>query len=293
MSFVMGRSQGSCLNIKQRGLNFASIFFCLILFSNPCCAEYCPCEPTFAEKTVDWVNNFFVDVGGDYGLYYSRCNLPAVGVVLFAAGIMANTSIDRSVNRFWQKNIRGPTADGFFRPQESISEFSYIKVYAAAVAATYWNKDDNCFSYLLYHWGYRSMRAWLIVSPQITLLRNYLGGGRPYYKNDCDGTRWKFGHYGRPSCSGHTFNGALPFITAAMMTEYRPLKYGLYFLSVLPGLARINFCKHSLSQVFLGWTLSYLAASTVDYADCLCDSFVKVGVTPQRDGAMFCASIQF
>ena len=57
--------------------------------------------------------------------------------------------------------------------------------------------------------------------------------------------------------------GALPFITAAKMTDKPLLKVAWYSLSVMPGISRINDNAHYLSQVALGWTLSYLVSSAV------------------------------
>lgn len=64
--------------------------------------------------------------------------------------------------------------------------------------------------------------------------------------------------------SGHAFMGAVPFISAAKMTDDPFWKAGLYFASALPGLSRINDDDHYTSQVILGWWMAYLAANAID-----------------------------
>jgi len=64
--------------------------------------------------------------------------------------------------------------------------------------------------------------------------------------------------------SGHAFIGAVPFITAAMMTDSLVLKGGLYACSALPALARLNEDCHYLSQIILGWWMACLACQAVD-----------------------------
>ena len=64
--------------------------------------------------------------------------------------------------------------------------------------------------------------------------------------------------------SGHAFMGAIPFLSAAKMTEDPYLKATFYVASTLPGLSRITDDDHYPSQVLLGWWIAYLAASAVD-----------------------------
>lgn len=61
--------------------------------------------------------------------------------------------------------------------------------------------------------------------------------------------------------------GAIPFLSAAMMTEDPYLRATFYVASTLPGLSRIADDDHYPSQVLLGWWIAYLAASAVDGAD--------------------------
>ena len=79
-----------------------------------------------------------------------------------------------------------------------------------------------------------------------------------------------------------------------MMTDCLPLRYGLYAISTLPGLSRLNDNMHYFSQVFIGWTLAYLAARIVDIADQeKCCPPINVGIYPIKKGAKLYASIEF
>ena len=66
--------------------------------------------------------------------------------------------------------------------------------------------------------------------------------------------------------SGHSFMGAIPFMSAAKMTDNLWLKGSLYAASTIPGISRINDDRHYFSQVMLGWWLAYLAESAVDHS---------------------------
>jgi hypothetical protein len=83
--------------------------------------------------------------------------------------------------------------------------------------------------------------------------------------------------------SGHSFMGAIPFLSAAKMADNTWLKAGLYAGSALPALSRINDDDHYPSQAFLGWWIAYLAASAVDHSqDSVNDN--RVHILPRPDG---------
>lgn len=270
-------------------------FFSKDFFSNLSNNEY-----------VSWARDFYYDVRCDYSIAYGKDNLINYGLLLLGTGVLANTGLDRSIHKNYQKHIRSNTTNAFFKPQKEIGLFNYLKVYAVGVLV------GNCLekftgSSIIYDWSYRTLRAMFIVSPQITFLRSVLGGGGPRGRMDDDdslsdrcrkaetyhSSKWRFFHHGRSTCSGHTFNGALPFLSAAMMTDVPTYRYTLIALSTLPGLARINDGKHYLSQVILGWVLAYLAVRTVDESDSCRGKDIKFGAQRVRDGLMFCAGYKF
>jgi hypothetical protein len=61
--------------------------------------------------------------------------------------------------------------------------------------------------------------------------------------------------------------GAVPFLTAASMTENRPLKAALFAGSFYTTWARLDDDAHYFSQCVLGWTIAYLATRSVSMTE--------------------------
>jgi hypothetical protein len=64
--------------------------------------------------------------------------------------------------------------------------------------------------------------------------------------------------------SGHTFIGAIPFLTAAEMTDKVYLQIPLVLGSLAEGWSRLDRDKHYFSQAALGWWLALLATRSVN-----------------------------
>lgn len=232
------------------------------------------------------------DIFCDFSIYFGRENLIDLGLVFLTIGTMANTNVDRSLSNHWQKGIRSPFTNAFFKVPNGIGKFNYVATYLATMAIGHW-QSEKLAGHLLYNWGYRSIRTLLIVGIQDPFYGWFIGNGRP-----CDGKHtatWKFfNRGGKCGCSGHTFNGAIPFITAAMMADSLPVKIGFYVLSTLPGLARINAHAHYPSQVILAWSMAYLAARSVHYSEeAREECCFKAYVIPTHRGAQIQASMRF
>lgn len=240
-----------------------------------------------------WLRRFYGDVERDYLTYYSKDNLLNLGGVFVAAGIMANTNIDYNLHRFWQNNIRQQVfSDNFFKFPNTVGKFSYFRVYIGTMVLGSF-REYAPGSQLIYEWGYRALRTMLLISPQEVFISWALGNGRPSDKHH-PYSKWQFfGKGGNAGCSGHAFNGAVPFITAAMMTEDPKLRFGLYAVSFLPGLARINKGNHYFSQYILGWAIAYLSAKAVDNSGGFFSDTVNVSIQPVHEGAMLRARMQF
>jgi membrane-associated phospholipid phosphatase len=104
----------------------------------------------------------------------------------------------------------------------------------------------------------RTMRGYLVGAPTLLTMQLALGGNRPVHGAS----------YWRPfkedhGVSGHSFLGAVPFITAAQMTDQPFAKGVFYTLSVFTGWSRIHDDQHYLSQALLGWYLAYLSVRAV------------------------------
>jgi membrane-associated phospholipid phosphatase len=119
------------------------------------------------------------------------------------------------------------------------------------------------------------------------LLGAVLGSSRPK-GND---SHWPFYHDAN-GVSGHTFMGAVPFLTAAAMTENQFLKVPLFLGSFLTGWARINDDRHFFSQVALGWWMAYLAVRTVDDTQADLRSY-SITPTFSPDGAGVALQIRY
>jgi hypothetical protein len=58
--------------------------------------------------------------------------------------------------------------------------------------------------------------------------------------------------------------GAIPFLTAAKLTENRAAKFAFVTASLLPAWSRVNDNDHYFSQAALGWFMGYLAVEAVN-----------------------------
>ncbi len=232
------------------------------------------------------------DVLCDFSIYFGKENLQDLGLMFVAIATMANTEVDYAISHRWKKGIHSQFSDNFFKTPDKIGSFNYVATYLGTMALGHCQSDSE-MGYTLYTWGYRSLRTLLLVGVQDPFYGWFIGNGRPY-----DGkhtSRWKlFKKGGEAGCSGHSFNGAVPFMTAAMMSNSIPLKVGFYGLALLPGLARINKQSHYTSQVLLSWTIAYLAARSVDCSEEArnCCAF-STCVIPSKDGGCIQAKMWF
>jgi hypothetical protein len=198
----------------------------------------------------------------DYRNYYSWPNLGLVALGLGAAAPLANTSADRDIRRWYQDHYRG-------RARSVAEVFNYggqvwvaLPVGLEIAALCGKAPADYATDGGLFEWSHRSVRAIAVGFPPVVALYGVLGASRP----DRDDSRW------RPfndihGVSGHTFIGAVPFLTAASMTDNPWVKYPLVMGSFLTGWARFHEDRHYFSQVALGWWMAYLAVRTVNQTE--------------------------
>jgi membrane-associated phospholipid phosphatase len=93
------------------------------------------------------------------------------------------------------------------------------------------------------------------------LMQHLTGGSRPQEGNEP--SDWKL-FQDSNGVSGHAFVGALPFMTAAKMSDEIGLKIAFYTCAAFAGLSRIDDDAHYPSQVLLGWWMAYAAVRSVD-----------------------------
>lgn len=277
------------MNLKTCARYFLFVFFFTSLNVTPVYA-YSDAYKSAPPFKYDWANNFICDVKRDYAHFYSTNNLLTFGNYFVAAGILANSRLDKAIRDFYQTNIRDNRTNSIFAPFNTIGSFTFqqLSIYFLAIGFGYW-RDRSCAADIFYTWGYRSLRSFLVGTiPQVTLAK-VLGAGRPIMHHP---SKWQPFKY-RMSVSGHAYWGATPFITAAMMVEQPIAKALLYGLSVMPGLARINFDAHYTSQVVLGWSIAYLSSRAVYNSDMECASNWRISVLPKEDGFLLAASMEF
>jgi hypothetical protein len=250
--------------------------------------ELFPGHPTAYEK--NWSKNFIQDIKSDVSNYVKNDNLVLFGDTFIAAGVLANTGFDRSFAQHWQTDLKSKTTDNLFAIPKAIGGLSYYyaPIYLSTMAFGHL-REHTLMGNVMYHFGYRSLRTFMIGGLQQVVLTNLLGGGRPCRGDD---SKWQPFQY-ETAVSGHAFYGAIPFLTAAMMTDNTGAQFSLYFLSTLPGISRLNSNSHYLSQVLLGWTIAFLSARSVYQTDMDRQPAFQVSAYPKNDGAMLAARLKF
>ena len=194
----------------------------------------------------------------DYKFFYSRENLWNLTIGIGMAGVVANTPIDEEIRDWYQESLRSKSTDSF---SEKVKPFGdgrlTVPIYLGAVIFGELT-DHTRLGSTIAEWGELSLRALLVGAPPMLFLQAALGAGRPEEGGSC----WQ-PFKDNNAVSGHGFMGAIPFITAAKMTNSPYLKYSLYLASTLCALSRINDDAHYFSQAALGWWIAYLAVTSV------------------------------
>ncbi|MBW2076674.1 MAG: phosphatase PAP2 family protein [Deltaproteobacteria bacterium] len=195
----------------------------------------------------------------DYRCFYSWESLKKTTLGMGLAGVVANTSMDGEIQGWVQESLRDEDTDEL---SESVKPFGEgaitIPLYAGAALLgklTEGNQRDSFTG----EWGRRSLRAIVVGAPPMLFLQKGIGASRPKE----DDSRWR-PFNDNNGVSGHSFMGAVPFLSAATMTENRYVKYSLFLGSMLCGFSRINDNCHYFSQAALGWWTAYVAASCAE-----------------------------
>jgi len=201
----------------------------------------------------------------DYRLHYSAAGLLRLGLPLAVNGALANTEADTELREFWQTRGRTETADDvtriFLRAGDLGQNKISLPLYTLTLLAADYRgnpRNDNRIA----TWAARSARANLLGGPQAWALTYALGTHRPGH-GESDWRPWN----DNDGVSGHAFYGAVPFLTAARMSQSPGWRYSLYALSVLPAYSRVYNDQHYTSQVIMGWSLAWLATGTVAATD--------------------------
>lgn len=210
------------------------------------------------------------DVLNDYRNFYSKENIFRLALVIGVAGVFANTSLDGNFQDYFQENIRKESTDDFSKLiRDCGSGMITLPIYLAVTFGSEFAKETY-FGSIINKWGKRTLRSYLVGVPVLLTFQRVLGGSRPYEF----GSFWHL-YNDDNAVSGHSFMGAIPFLSAAKMADNIYLKSSFYLASILTGLTRINDNKHFISQVALGWWIAYISSDAIDKTE-----FIKLQLTP-------------
>lgn len=202
----------------------------------------------------------------DYQHFYWSRNLIYVGISILIAAPIANTQADREFREWYESQAGHGRSRGVDRTAHVFREFGEFRytlpVYFAASLGGHLFPDHSVLA-PLGEFGDRSLRALAVGAPTVGVLQVTLGTDRP----ESGHSRW-IPFRSRHAVSGHTFVGAVPFLTAASMVDNPALKAAFYAGSVATGWSRIHEDRHYLSQVILGWCIAYLSVESVNWTEC-------------------------
>ncbi len=216
--------------------------------------------------------------------YLAPSNLIDLGIGIAAAAVPANTNVDRWVRVKYQEKVRsGGTDDVAKVAKVPGTAYVTIPVYVGAYGAGRLFGNPT-----IGEWSQRSFRATVVGAPALLVLQEAIGSERP-----ADGSsHWKPFNSSN-GVSGHAYIGAVPFVTAAGMSDSPYMKGLFYGLSALPGLSRINDDMHYLSQAALGWYLAYLSCGVVSKGNAEAVGRTRIGVAPLPGGAAITVQREF
>jgi hypothetical protein len=214
-------------------------------------------------QTPDIWDRVSVDVNlatDDFRQFYSPMILGELGLGIGAAAPLANTSADRTIRTWYQERIKrrwlNPVSTTVAIGGQAWVVWPLWMEYTALQGKA---GEDYYLDGGLYEWGNRSLRAVATGYPPVLALYGLLGAARP----SANDSRWHpFENF--HGVSGHTFIGAVPFLTAAEMIEEPLYKVPFVLGSFLTGWSRLHDDRHYFSQVMLGWWIAYLSVSSVD-----------------------------
>lgn len=225
-----------------------------------------PAESFSGDMTyMDLFSNQAGGIVSDFRQFYSADGLAWLAGGLSAGALMANTGFDEHFLRdaYVESIVRAPNDELYEKLHEpKFLGDGYYTIPAFAIAALAEPLiDDLPLGSETAEWGQRSLRAILVGGPPMLGLQLLTGGSRP--GETTANSRWK-PFQDNNGVSGHSFMGAIPFISAAKMTNNLWLKSALYVASATPAVSRVNDDNHYFSQAFLGWWIAYIAANAVD-----------------------------
>ncbi len=230
-------------------------------------------SPLLSENFLD--KSPFNEIPNDLHNYFSKKTFIPLFSAFTLGGAIANSPMDQKIYDFYQKQIRTDNTDAFLTFWKKMGQDELIIAYGGLTLFSFAGENSKVGSFSK-HLLFNSLRAFTIGGIPLQLARLLTGGNRPIYTNKSS--------YWEPltsprGVSGHTYTGAILFITWAKMVDGISYKGLLYGLSTLTGISRVNDGFHYPSQVFLGWMMAYVACDAVMHTN----SNYHLSLTP--DGA--------
>jgi len=223
------------------------MFNSLLVSAITCVALSLPAISSASSQMSD--SSFASDLGNGYKSFYSREQLPWLGKTLLAGGILANTDLDQEIQDSYNRHILSETTNDFADNAKVIGDPETTLLYFGLAAVNRLACERDCGA--VPEWGDRTAQALLVGLPAVWASQAILGGARPHHD---EGSGWSIFELKREhAVSGHAFTGAVPFLTAAQMTDNYYAKVTFYALSPLTALSRVNDQKHYFSQALMGW----------------------------------------
>jgi hypothetical protein len=163
--------------------------------------------------------SLFSKVLADHRNFYSPESLTFLAGGFVVGGAIANSNIDGQLHKHFLSGIRNANSDDWFdalHKAKDVGDGRYtLPIFAGSYAIGKLFPDSKRAK-TIGTWGERSGRAFLVGAPPLIGLQELTGGSRP--GETALGSQW---HplQDNNGVSGHSFMGALPFITAAKMSE--------------------------------------------------------------------------
>ncbi len=224
-----------------------------------------PDEPGIWERTRTGYGDLIHRSLTDAKNFYLSKNLLYVGIAVGVAAPFANTHADIGIRNWYQRRVGNGQSRGLdetARVFQQFGEYKYaIPLYFAMSFSEHLFPDSTLIG-TTSEFGNLSLRALAVGAPMVGILQCGLGADRPPVGE----SRWQ-PFRSSHTASGHAFVGAIPFLTAASMTDARVLQALLVTGSFGPGWSRIQTDRHYFSQVFLGWSMAYLSVQAVNQTD--------------------------
>jgi len=193
----------------------------------------------------------------DYKSFYTEDRAFSMGVAFGLGAIVANSSADQSIRDWYQNNQRSSNTDKFSKVFKNFGEGKYMLPLALLAGSVNYFKPSSDIGV----WGVYATRSYIVGLPALVIVQRLTGASRPNERSY--NSKWN-SFKDANGVSGHSFVGAVPFLTLANMYEDNPyIKYSAYAASFLTAWSRINDDAHYFSQAALGWFLAYESVNSV------------------------------